>query len=296
MSAWRGQQPDASMTRGSRLLLLTACAMLAFAGNSLLCRLALKGGHADPAAFTLIRIASGAAVLWFTLRQRRVERIGGSWTSALALFVYAIAFSFAYTELNAGTGALLLFGAVQVSMLLAALMAGERLGPVQGLGLALAVAGLVYLVLPGLAAPSPEGAVLMVAAGVAWGIYSLRGRRAGDPVAATAGNFLRAVPLAILATLLTVSRLEVDTMGWALALASGVLTSGLGYVIWYAALKGLTATRAAIVQLSVPVIAAIGGVLLLSEPLTARLVLASCVILGGVALAIVGRQKPALRA
>lgn len=279
------------MTRGPRLLLLTACAMLAFAGNSLLCRLALKGGHADPAAFTLIRLASGAAALWFMLRLRRVYRIGGSWASALALFVYAIAFSFAYTELNAGTGALLLFGAVQASMLVLGIMRGERPGPVQGIGLALAVAGLVYLVLPGLAAPSPEGAALMAAAGVAWGVYSLQGRRAGDPVAATAGNFLRAVPLAILAALLTVSRLEVDAIGWALALASGVLTSGLGYVIWYAALKGLSATRAAIVQLSVPVIAALGGVLLLAEPLTARLAIASCVILGGVALAILGRQR-----
>lgn len=277
--------------RGPRLLLLTACAMLAFAGNSLLCRLALKGGHADPAAFTLIRIASGAAALWFMLRLRRVGRIGGSWASALALFVYAIAFSFAYMDLGAGTGALLLFGAVQASMLVLGIMRGERPGPVQGIGLALAVAGLVYLVLPGLAAPSPEGAVLMAAAGVAWGLYSLRGRRAGDPVAATAGNFLRAVPLAILATLLTVSRLEMDALGWTLALASGVLTSGLGYVIWYAALKGLSATRAAIVQLSVPVIAALGGVLLLAEPLTARLAIASCVILGGVALAILGRQR-----
>ncbi|HEY3643963.1 MAG TPA: DMT family transporter [Gammaproteobacteria bacterium] len=273
-----------------RIFLFTALALLAFAGNSLLCRLALRGGHADPAAFTLIRLASGAAVLWVVLKVRRVERLGGSWPSALALFIYAIAFSFAYVTLSAGTGALLLFGAVQASMLLAGFIAGERPSLGQGVGLAAALAGLVYLVLPGLEAPSPQGAALMAAAGVAWGVYSLRGRRAGDPTSVTAGNFLRAVPLSILATLFLVSRLEVDPVGWALALASGAVTSGLGYVIWYAALKDLTATRAAVVQLSVPVIAALGGVLLLGEALSTRLVVASCVILGGVALAVLGKQ------
>lgn len=282
-----------SLRAAPRLILLTALALLAFAANSLLCRLALRGGHADPAAFTLVRIASGAAALWVVLKVRRVERLGGSWPSALALFVYAIAFSFAYIGLTAGTGALLLFGAVQASMLLLGFLRGERPGPVQGVGLALAVAGLVYLVLPGLEAPEPAGAALMVVAGIAWGVYSLRGQRAGEPVAATAGNFLRATALTILASLFTVPHLEVDTMGWALALASGVITSGLGYVIWYAALKDLTATRAAVVQLSVPVLAALGGVLLLGETLTQRLIIASCVILGGVALAIMGKQHRA---
>jgi len=178
-------------------------------------------------------------------------------------------------------------------MLLVGFLKGERLGPAQGLGLALAVAGLVYMVLPGVEAPPPLGAVLMLTAGVAWGLYSLRGRRAGDPVAATAGNFLRTVPLALVATLLFVSRLEVDPMGWALALISGVVTSGLGYVIWYTALKGLTATRAAVVQLSVPTITAFGGVLFLGESFTPRLAIASCVILGGVALAILSRTRRA---
>jgi drug/metabolite transporter (DMT)-like permease len=274
-----------------RVSALTAVALMAFAGNSLLCRLALRGGHADPAAFTLIRLASGAAALWLVLHvSRRDTRVSGDWRSATALFVYAIAFSFAYMGLSAGTGALLLFGAVQASMLLVGLMKGERPGPVQGLGLVLAVAGLVYLVLPGVEAPQPLGAALMLAAGGAWGLYSLRGRRAGDPTMATAGNFLRATALAIVATLLSVSRLEVDPIGWALALTSGVVTSGLGYVIWYTALKSLTATRAAVVQLSVPVITALGGVLLLDETFTLRLGLATCVILGGVALAIIGRQ------
>jgi drug/metabolite transporter (DMT)-like permease len=274
-----------------RVSALTAVALMAFAGNSLLCRLTLRGGHADPAAFTLIRLASGAAALWLVLHvSRRDTRVSGDWRSATALFVYAIAFSFAYMGLSAGTGALLLFGAVQASMLLVGLMKGERPGSIQGIGLVLAVAGLVYLVLPGVEAPQPLGAALMLAAGVAWGLYSLRGRRAGDPTMATAGNFLRATALAIVATLLSVSRLEVDPIGWALALTSGVITSGLGYVIWYTALKGLTATRAAVVQLSVPVIAAMGGVLLLDETFTLRLGLATCVILGGVALAILGRQ------
>ena len=264
---------------------------MAFASNSLLCRLALRGDHADPAAFTLIRLASGAGVLWLVLHVgRRDTRVGGDWRAALALFIYAIAFSFAYLSLSAGTGALLLFGAVQASMLLVGFMKGERLGPAQLLGLVLAVAGLVYMVLPGVEAPQPLGAALMLAAGTAWGLYSLRGRRVGDPVAATAGNFLRAVPLAVVATLLFVSRLEVDPTGWALALISGVITSGLGYVVWYKALKDLTATRAAVVQLSVPVITAFGGVLFLGESLTQRLIIASCVILGGVALAILGRQ------
>ena len=273
-----------------RLLLLTSLALLAFAGNSLLCRLALRDGHIDPATFTLIRIGSGAAALWLLLRLRAESRSTGDWPSALALAVYAAAFSFAYVSLSAGTGALLLFGAVQASMLLAGLLAGERHGAVQVTGLILAVAGLVLLVLPGLQAPAPLGAALMLAAGVAWGIYSLRGRGAGEPTAATAGNFLRATPLVMLAVLGTLPRLHTDATSVAYALASGIITSGLGYVLWYAALKSLSATRAAVVQLSVPVLAALGGVLLLGETLTTRLLVSSCVILGGIGLTLYGRQ------
>ena len=274
----------------SRLILFTALALLAFAGNSLLCRLALRGGHADPAAFTCIRIVSGAAALWALLRLQR-GRPAGDWPSALALFVYGIAFSFAYVSLGVGAGALIAFGAVQLSMLAWGWWTGERPGPAQLAGLGLALGGLVFLVWPGLAAPDPLGAALMLAAGLAWGVYSLRGRDSSAPAAATTGNFLRAAPLAVLALLPFLSRLHVDAEGWTLALGSGVLTSGLGYVICYAALKGLTATRAAVVQLSAPVLAALGGVLLLAEPLSARLVIASCVILGGVALAVLGRQR-----
>ncbi len=279
-----------------RVYMLTAMAMVAFAANSLLCRLALKPGLLDPASCISLRLGSGALVLWLLLRAHgssggMAQRRGGDWPSALALFVYAAAFSFAYVSLAVGTGALLLFGAVQATMLLAGYRRGERHGPAQALGLVAALAGLVYLVLPGVSAPDPVGATLMVVAGIAWGIYSLYGRGAGDPLRATAGNFLLAVPLALAFNLLFLPRLHLTPLGTLYALTSGALTSGLGYVIWYAALKGLTATRAAIVQLSVPVIAAFGGVLVLYEAVTPRLLLSSCAVLGGVAFAILGRQR-----
>ena len=274
-----------------RLFLLTAFAMTAFAANSILCRLALRGGHVDPVAFTTLRLASGALGLWLMVRLSGRGRIGGDWGSALALTAYAAAFSFAYLTLAAGMGALLLFGAVQASMLLAGLMAGERLSLLQGGGFALAVGGLVFLVLPGIAAPPPLGAALMIAAGVAWGVYSLRGRGGSTPALATTGNFLRAAPLAALASLPFLPRMHADAAGVGYALASGVLASGLGYVIWYAALRGLTATRAAVVQLSAPVLAALGGVLLLGEDFTSRLLVASLAILGGIALVVVSGRK-----
>lgn len=281
-----------------RVYMLTALAMLAFAANSLLCRLALKPGLLDPATCISLRLASGALMLWMLLRARgpgggEVRRRGGDWASAFALFAYAAAFSFAYVSLAVGTGALLLFGAVQATMLIAGYRRGERQGAAQVLGLAAALAGLVYLVLPGISAPDPVGAALMAAAGLAWGVYSLHGRSAGDPLSATAGNFLLAVPLALAFNLLFLPRLHVTPLGATYALTSGALTSGLGYVIWYAALKGLTATRAAIVQLSVPVIAAFAGVLVLYEAVTPRLLISSCAVLGGVALAILGRQRHA---
>jgi drug/metabolite transporter (DMT)-like permease len=273
-----------------RLFLLTAFAMTAFAANSLLCRLALKDGHADPASFTSLRLVAGALALWLLVGNSGRMRVrGGDWTSALALFAYAAAFSFAYISLPAGTGALLLFGAVQATMLLAGLWAGERLGIAQAVGLALAIFGLVFMLLPGLAAPPLLGAVLMLAAGVAWGVYSLRGRKGSDPAVTTTGNFLRAAPFALTVSVLLLPRLHVDLTGVGYALASGALASGLGYVVWYAALQGLTATRASVVQLSAPVIAAFGGVLLLGESVTPRLLVASVAILGGVALAVMKR-------
>ena len=292
----------------SRLAALTTLAMFAFAGNSLQCRVALKATAIDPATFTTIRIVAAAAVLWLIERgrARQPAQAGGDWYAALALFVYAAAFSFAYVRLAAGTGALLLFGAVQATMIGYALWSGERLQVRQWLGFVLALAGLVVLVLPGLAlrgpalpnlAPPLASSLLMLAAGVAWGVYSLRGKRAADPVAATAGNFLRAVPFAVALSGLGLvgtpmpTHLSVDHAGVVYALISGAVTSGLGYVIWYAALKALKASSAATVQLSVPLIAALGGVAILNEALTARLVASAVAILGGIALVIVRKPK-----
>jgi len=268
--------------------------MLAFAGNSLLCRAALRDTGIDAASFTTLRLVSGALVLWLlTLRGRGGRPRGGSWASAAALFVYAAAFSFAYISLPASTGALLLFGAVQATMIGYGLWKGERFRLLQWFGFLVALGGLVVLVLPGLAAPPLWGAGLMLGAGVAWGVYSLRGRGTGDPIRVTAGNFLRAAPAAVVLSLVTMNRTSLDPAGVGYALASGAVTSGLGYAIWYTALPALRATTAATVQLSVPVIAALGGVILLGEPVTLRLVVASVAILGGIGLVIRERRRPA---
>jgi drug/metabolite transporter (DMT)-like permease len=276
----------------TRILTLTSIAMVAFAGNSLLCRMALKHAAIDPATFTSIRVLSGALALWLIVRMRTGARVqGGTWSSALALFAYAAAFSFAYVDLSAGMGALLLFGAVQATMILFGLWKGERLNGWQGVGLVAALGGLIALLLPGLSAPPPGSAILMVGAGIAWGVYSLRGKGAGDPLAATAGNFLRAVPFAIILSLVLLTTAHADAEGIVYACASGALTSGIGYAVWYAALRGLAATSAATVQLSVPVIAAIGGVISLGEPVTLRLLGLSIAVLGGIALVVV-RPKP----
>lgn len=276
----------------TRLFILVVLTMIAFAGNSLLCRVALKATRIDAATFTTVRIVSGALALWLIVRLRDgVRPVAGSWRSALALFAYAAAFSLAYISLPAGTGALLLFGAVQATMIGYGLSRGERLRPLQTLGLVLAFGGLVGLLLPGLSAPPFQGSVLMLAAGAAWGIYSLRGRSAGDPLRATAGNFLRAVPFAVGLSIAAVHWLALDFSGIGYAIASGALTSGVGYAIWYTALPGLKATHAATVQLSVPVIAAMGGVALLDEHLTLRLVVAAAAILGGIALVVLERQR-----
>jgi drug/metabolite transporter (DMT)-like permease len=275
-----------------RTALLSGLALVAFAANSVLCRLALEGGSIDAASFSTLRLASGAATLVLVASLSRgfgPRRRGGSWLSGALLFLYAVPFSFAYLSLGAGTGALILFGGVQSTMILGAFLSGERPRLLEWLGLLVALGGLVYLVSPGLAAPSATGSALMLVAGAAWGLYSLRGRGEADPLSATTDNFVRSVPLALLVSLLLLSRIEVSSPGAWLALASGALTSGLGYVIWYAALRGLTATRAAAVQLTVPVLAALGGVLFLGESVSFRLVLAGMVILGGVGLALTGR-------
>ncbi|MDE2579010.1 MAG: DMT family transporter [Hyphomicrobiales bacterium] len=275
-----------------RLAALTTLAMLAFAANSVLCRLALARTAIDPAAFTLARLACGAVVLLaIALFTGRARKIGGSWSGAAALFVYAAAFSFAYVSLPAGAGALLLFGAVQATMILYGLARGERMRALQWLGLGLALGGLVALLAPGASAPSPHGAALMLAAGAAWGVYSLIGRTAGDPFLATSGNFLRAAPMAAALALAFGFRHGLDMQGLYYAALSGGIASGLGYVIWYAALPGLSATQAASVQLSVPVIATIGGALLLGEAISSRQIGAALAILGGIALVIAMRKR-----
>jgi drug/metabolite transporter (DMT)-like permease len=294
-----------------RTLTLTTLAMLAFASNSLLCRLALADATIDAASFTTVRLVAGAmllALLLHSLSQRKLGEGGGEGRgeihslslrqqgegfhrrvdviSGLMLFLYAICFSLAYNSLTASTGALILFGAVQFTMLLNGLRTGERPGARFWTGFALAVLGLIYLLSPGLHAPAPVGALLMAIAGVAWGIYSLRGRAARDPLRLTRDNFILAVPCALLASAVFYGDLHLSTKGIVLATISGAVTSGLGYVVWYAALPRLGASRAAIVQLSVPAITAAGAVMLLAEPLSVRLVLSSAAILGGIALAL----------
>ncbi len=276
----------------ARTLLLTAAAMLAFAGNSLLCRLALKTTEIDPATFTSLRLASGALMLALLLRMRHGSTaMAGSWRGAMALFVYAAAFSFAYVSLDAGVGALLLFGAVQISMVLWGWRQGERPGAMSLAGLLLAFAGLLALLLPGASAPPLPGSLLMLVAGVAWGAYSLLGRSASDALAATTGNFVRSLPLTALLSLALLQTLEWDVSGVLYALASGALASGLGYAIWYMAIVDLKAIQAATVQLSVPIITALAGGLLLGEAVSLRLGLSSLAVLGGIALVLAARQR-----
>lgn len=283
----------ACMSR-TQLFLLTSLAMVAFAGNSLLCRLALRHTVIDPASFTAIRIVSGAVILSLLVRARGLSGpSAGNWPSAAALFAYAVAFSFSYVTLPAATGALLLFGAVQATMIGYGLWTGERPGRLQTLGLFAAGGGLVALLLPGLTAPPLVGALLMVAAGIAWGVYSLRGKGGGDATRVTAGNFLRAAAFAVCLGLGMLPWASWDGPGILYAVSSGALASGLGYAVWYTALRGLAATTAATVQLSVPVIAAAGGVLFLDEALTLRLVACSIAILGGIALVTTNKPRAA---
>ena len=310
-------QPVAAPTR-----LATAAAALlalaAFSANSLLCRAALGVDAIDAASFCALRIVSGALFLGLLVSRElnwrdllpspsstleaavgdgrlqaapSLERSAGDWIAACALFIYAIAFSWAYRHLTAGTGALILFGSVQVTMFVGGWRRGERPSWREGAAWLVALGGLVHLVWPRVSAPPLIGSALMGAAGAAWGVYSLRGRGVARPVVATAGNFLRAAPLAIVVWLLSVPWWRCSMRGATLALVSGVLTSGVGYVIWYRALRGLTAVRAAVVQLAVPVLTAAAGVLFLGEQLSWHLLVAGSIVLGGIALAIVGRIR-----
>jgi drug/metabolite transporter (DMT)-like permease len=275
----------------TRTVPLAACTLLCFAANSLLCRAALGAGLADAATFTAVRLASGAVALALLLgATRRSRPSGGSWGSALALFVYAGAFSLAYVRIPAGVGALVLFPAVQATMIGYSIAKGARLPRLQWMGVLLATAGLGWLTLPGAGAPDPAGAALMALAGAAWGVYSVRGRNAGDPIATTADNFVRAAPLGLAFLAAHAGVAHATAGGIALAVASGALASGGGYILWYALLPALGPARAGTLQLSVPVLAAIGAVLILHEPLTLRLAGAGAVIVVGVALAVTRRR------
>jgi drug/metabolite transporter (DMT)-like permease len=268
--------------------------MLAFAANSVLCRLAMERGAVDAASFTAVRLLSGALALYLIVLWRAngsASRPGGSWPSAFMLFLYAAAFSIAYLELTTATGALILFGAVQLTMVLGGIIKGELPTPREWGGLAVALAGFIVLLLPGLQAPALWAALTMIVAGAAWGAYSLSGRGPGDPMAATAGNFSRSIPFALALFLAFLPHLQITPAGILLAAASGAVASAMGYVVWYAALQGLSATRGAAVQLCVPVIAAAGGVLLLGEVITMRWGFSATAVLGGIGLALSGRRR-----
>lgn len=266
-----------------RLVLYTTLTMAAFAANSLLCRMALKETGIDAASFTTVRLLSATAMLWLLMRwQQQAPLKHGTWRSALALFIYAAALSFAYRTIDTGAGALMLFGAVQMTMILAGFIAGERMGALQSMGIAAAMVGLVILVSPGVEAPSVLDSILMLASGIAWGVYSLFGRGLSNPSAATAGNFLRTVPLTIALSLLALPWLQLDARGILYAVLSGALTSGLGYVMWYRVLQHIRVMTASTIQLSAPVLATLAGVILLGESLTRDLLAASLLILGGI--------------
>jgi len=276
-----------------RTVILTVVALAAFAANSVLCRLALGEQAIDAAGFTSVRLFSGSLVLFLILKLTGKKNNGrgkGSWTGALALFAYACTFSFAYLSLKTGTGALILFAAVQITIIVLSLLAGNRLHLSEWLGILIAFAGFVYLVSPGISAPSPGGFAFMTTAGVAWGVYTLRGRQSVNSLSDTTYNFIRTLPFVVILAVLSLKNSHLSARGIWLAVLSGGVMSGIGYTIWYSALAGLSDTQAAVVQLSVPVIAALGGVLFVSEPISWRLTIAGLLILSGIFLVILGRS------
>jgi drug/metabolite transporter (DMT)-like permease len=275
-----------------KTIVFTILALIAFAANSVLCRLALGENSIDPSSFTVIRLLSGAIILFFILNARSHKKHSsakGSWFSGIMLFLYAITFSFAYITLDTGTGALILFGSVQLTMIILSIISGNRLHFTEWLGVTVAFAGFVYLVLPGVSTPSVKGFLLMTIAGIAWGIYTLKGRGSANPLSDTSYNFLRTIPIVLILVALTVSNAHYSANGIMLAILSGAVASGLGYTIWYLALSGLSSTQAAVVQLLVPVIAAFGGAIFVSEMITLRLTISASLVLGGILLVTLGR-------
>jgi drug/metabolite transporter (DMT)-like permease len=281
-----------------KIITSTVFALLAFAANSVLCRLALADNAIDAGNFTVIRLLSGIVVLFVLMQlsnkinntaSNAKSKSKGSWLAALMLFIYAIAFSFGYISLDTGTGALILFGAVQITMIIASVVFGNKLHLSEWLGLAIAFAGFVYLILPDLTTPSLMGFVLMSISGMAWGFYTLIGRASNNPLNDTAFNFLRTVPLLLALLFFGLNESHITSTGVIFAVLSGALASGIGYFIWYIALGGLSVTQAAVVQLFVPIIAAIGGVLFTSEVITLRLLASSALVLGGILMVILGR-------
>ncbi len=274
-----------------KIIIFTGLALIAFAANSVLARLALGNETIDAASFTIIRLLSGSLVLIVIITITRSTGLPGkgSWSASFMLFLYAITFSYAYISLETGTGALILFGAVQMTMILLLYISGARLHYTEWVGVAIAFTGFVYLILPGVTTPSVTGFLLMAVAGIAWGSYTLKGRGSKNPLRDTAANFIRTTPLVILLAIATINNSHYSTEGILLALLSGGITSGIGYTLWYIALAGLSVTQAAVLQLSVPVIAALGGIIFVSETITPRLAISAAMVLGGILVVILGK-------
>jgi len=272
--------------------LLTGMALIAFAANSVLCRLALGNEAIDAPSFTGIRLLSGAITLFIILTIKGSNKgtlSKGSWTAGLMLFLYAITFSYAYLSVDTGTGALILFGSVQITMIMLSLVSGTRLHLIEWSGVIIAFTGFIYLILPDITTPSVNGFVLMTVSGMSWGIYTLKGRGSKNPLMDTSYNFLRTIPFVALLAIFTTQNMSYSFEGIILALISGAITSGVGYTIWYIALGGLSSTQAAVLQLSVPVIAAIGGVVFVSEEITIRLIISATIVLSGILMVVLGK-------
>lgn len=279
-----------------KTILFTGLALIAFAANSVLCRLALGESAIDASTFTIVRLLAGAIVLTVIMSISKIKSNSntnsstkGSWPASIALFIYALTFSFAYVTLDTATGALILFGSVQIAMILMSIFSGNRLHISEWFGMAIAFTGFVYLILPGVTTPSVIGFLLMTVSGIAWGIYTLKGRGSKNPIMDTAFNFLRTMPFVIILAIVTFKYAHYSSEGILLAVLSGSIASGIGYMIWYSALSGLSVNQAAVLQLLVPVIAAVGGIIFVSESISFRLTVSSAMILGGILMVVLGR-------